>query len=44
MILIGCGCLVLLAIVALIGLAAWSFIDCGSFSSVFKFLFPPFQC
>lgn len=44
MILIGCGCLALLAIVALIGLAAWSFIDCGSFSSVFKFLFPPFQC
>ena len=44
MILIGCGCLVLLAIAALIGLAAWSFIDCGSFSSVFKFLFPPFQC
>lgn len=44
MILIGCGCLALLAIAALIGLAVWSFIDCGSFSSVFKFLFPPFQC
>jgi hypothetical protein len=44
MILIGCGCLVLLAIVALIGLVAWSFIDCASFSGVFKFLFPPFAC
>ena len=44
MILIGCGCLVLLAVVALIGLVAWSFIDCKSFSSIFSFLFPPFQC
>ncbi|MBI5564710.1 MAG: FHA domain-containing protein [Chloroflexi bacterium] len=44
MILIGCGCLALLAIVALIGLVAWSFIDCASFSGVFKFLFPPFAC
>jgi hypothetical protein len=44
MILIGCGCLALLAIVALIGLVAWSFIDCTSFSGVFKFLFPPFAC
>jgi predicted component of type VI protein secretion system len=44
MIMIGCGCLVLLAVVALIGLVAWSFIDCKSFSSIFSFLFPPFQC
>jgi len=44
MILIGCGCLVLLAVVAIIWLAAWSFIDCKSFSSIFSFLFPPFQC
>jgi hypothetical protein len=44
MILIGCGCLALLAIVAMIGLVAWSFIDCASFSGVFKFLFPPFAC
>jgi predicted component of type VI protein secretion system len=44
MILIGCGCLALLAIVAIIGLVAWSFIDCASFSGVFKFLFPPFAC
>lgn len=44
MILIGCGCLALLAIVAFIGLVAWSFIDCTSFSGVFKFLFPPFAC
>ena len=43
-ILIGCGCLALLAIVAVLGLVAWSFIDCASFSSVFKFLFPPFAC
>jgi len=43
-IMIGCGCLALLAIVAVLGLAAWSFIDCASFSSVFKFLFPPFAC
>ena len=44
MILIGCGCLALLGIVALIGLVAWSFIDCTSFSGIFKFLFPPFAC
>ncbi len=44
MILIGCGCLALLAVVAVIGLVAWSFVDCKSFSSVFSFLFPPFQC
>ena len=43
-ILIGCGCLALLAIVAIIGLVAWSFIDCASFKGVFKFLFPPFAC
>ena len=43
-ILIGCGCLALLAVVAIIGLIAWSFIDCASFSGVFKFLFPPFAC
>jgi hypothetical protein len=30
--------------VCMIGFVAWSFIDCRSFSSVFPFLFPPFQC
>ena len=44
MILIGVGCLALLLVVCLVGFVAWSFIDCASFSSVFKFLFPPFQC
>jgi pSer/pThr/pTyr-binding forkhead associated (FHA) protein len=44
MILIGCGCLALLAIVAIIGLVVWAFIDCASFSGVFKFIFPPFAC
>jgi predicted component of type VI protein secretion system len=34
-VLIGAGCLVLLVIVAVIGVVAWSFIDCGSFRSVF---------
>ncbi len=34
-VLIGLGCLVLLVIVGVIGLVAWSFIDCGSFKSVF---------
>ncbi len=43
-VLIACGCLALLAIVAVIGLVAWSFIDCRSFSSVLSFLFPPLQC
>lgn len=41
---IGVGCLALIFIVCLIGVVAWSFIDCRSFSSVFPFLFPPFQC
>ena len=34
-VLIGLGCLVLLAVVAAIGLVAWSFIDCASFRSIF---------
>jgi len=34
-VLIGLGCLVLLVIVGIIGVVAWSFIDCGSFKSVF---------
>lgn len=34
-VLIGLGCLVLLVIVGVIGVVAWSFIDCGSFKSVF---------
>lgn len=34
-VLIGLGCLVLLAVVAVIGLVAWSFIDCASFRSIF---------
>jgi hypothetical protein len=41
---IGVGCLALILVVCLIGFIAWSFIDCRSFSSVFPFLFPPFQC
>ena len=44
MLLIGCGCLALLAVVAGIAVVAWSFIDCRSFQSAFPFLFPPFQC
>ncbi len=44
MILIGVGCLALILVVCMIGFVAWSFIDCRSFSSVFPFLFPPFQC
>jgi predicted component of type VI protein secretion system len=44
LILIGCGCLALLVVVAVIGMVAWSFIDCGSFRSVFPFLFPPLAC
>ena len=44
MLLIGCGWLVLLVIVVLIALVAWSFIDCASFSKVFPFVFPPFDC
>jgi hypothetical protein len=43
-ILIGLGCLALILVVCAIGFVAWSFIDCRSFSSVFPFLFPPFQC
>lgn len=43
-ILIGVGCLALILVVCMIGFVAWSFIDCRSFSSVFPFLFPPFQC
>lgn len=43
-ILIGVGCLALIMIVCVIGFVLWSFIDCRSFSSVFPFLFPPFQC
>lgn len=39
-VLIGLGCLVLLVIVAVIGVVAWSFIDCGSFKSVFGNLVP----
>jgi pilus assembly protein CpaF len=42
--LIGVGCLALILVVCVIGFIAWSFIDCRSFSSVFPFLFPPFQC
>jgi pSer/pThr/pTyr-binding forkhead associated (FHA) protein len=42
--LIGAGCLALILVACLIGFVAWSFIDCRSFSSVFPFLFPPFQC
>jgi pilus assembly protein CpaF len=42
--LIGAGCLALILVVCMIGFVAWSFIDCRSFSSVFPFLFPPFQC
>ena len=42
--LIGCGCLILILIVVVIALVAWSFIDCKSFSSIFKFLFPPLAC
>ena len=42
--LIGCGCLILILIVVMIALVAWSFIDCKSFSSIFKFLFPPLVC
>ncbi len=41
---IGLGCLALILVVCMIGFIAWSFIDCRSFSSVFPFLFPPFQC
>ena len=41
---IGVGCLALILVVCMIGFVAWSFIDCRSFSSVFPFLFPPFQC
>ncbi len=41
---IGLGCLALIMVVCLIGFVVWSFIDCKSFSSVFPFLFPPFQC
>ena len=44
MIMIGVGCLALILVVCMIGFVAWSFIDCKSFSSVFPFLFPPFQC
>jgi len=43
-ILIGVGCLALILVVCMIGFVAWSFVDCRSFSSVFPFLFPPFQC
>ncbi len=43
-IMIGLGCLALILVVCMIGFVAWSFIDCRSFSSVFPFLFPPFQC
>ena len=43
-IMIGLGCLALILVVCMIGFIAWSFIDCRSFSSVFPFLFPPFQC
>ncbi len=43
-IMIGVGCLALILVVCMIGFVAWSFIDCRSFSSVFPFLFPPFQC
>jgi pSer/pThr/pTyr-binding forkhead associated (FHA) protein len=43
-VLIGVGCLALILVVCMIGFVAWSFIDCRSFSSVFPFLFPPFQC
>ena len=43
-ILIGLGCLALILVVCVIGFVAWSFVDCRSFSSVFPFLFPPFQC
>ena len=43
-ILMGVGCLALILVVCMIGFVAWSFIDCRSFSSVFPFLFPPFQC
>jgi pilus assembly protein CpaF len=43
-IMIGVGCLALILVVCLIAFIAWSFIDCRSFSSVFPFLFPPFQC
>ena len=39
-VLIGLGCLVLLAIVAAIFLVAWSFIDCASFRSVFGNIVP----
>jgi hypothetical protein len=42
--LIGLGCLGLLLVVMLVAFVAWSFVDCRSFSSVFPFLFPPFQC
>ena len=43
-VMIGVGCLALILVVCMIGFVAWSFIDCRSFSSVFPFLFPPFQC
>jgi hypothetical protein len=43
-IMIGVGCLALILVVCMIGFVVWSFIDCRSFSSVFPFLFPPFQC
>ncbi len=43
-VIIGVGCLALILVVCMIGFVAWSFIDCRSFSSVFPFLFPPFQC
>lgn len=43
-VLIGVGCLALLLVVCLVGFVAWSFVDCASFSSIFRFLFPPFQC
>jgi len=43
-VLIGVGCLALILVVCVIGFVAWSFVDCRSFSSVFPFLFPPFQC
>ena len=43
-IVIGVGCLALIMVVCMIGFVLWSFIDCRSFSSVFPFLFPPFQC
>lgn len=39
-VLIGLGCLVLLAIVAAIFLVAWSFIDCASFRSIFGNIVP----